>query len=95
MREENDVKKVTDQDYNDGKYSGEWKGDELNGGLHGTGIIIYRDGSKYKGCWVEGKKGGSGGRGQGVYTYMDNDIEYQYRGLPTAKNNLEKANKFI
>ena len=46
----------------DGKYVGEWKGNDF----HGQGTMIFTDGTKYVGEWKNGKYDG-----QGTYTWSD------------------------
>lgn len=55
-----DVIMVTDQPYNNGKYTGEWKNDKPNG----QGKMTYSNGDVYEGEWKDGN-----GTGYGVYKW--------------------------
>ncbi len=52
-----------------GKHSGAmFTGEYVDGKKHGTGTMVYPDGSKYVGQWASDKR-----HGHGVYTYVNGD----------------------
>ena len=52
-----------------GEYVGEFDG---KGKRSGNGVIVYKDGRKYDGQWLDGKR-----HGHGVLTYPVNDTRYE------------------
>ena len=53
-----------------------YKGDVVIGRPHGVGTLVYPDGNKYVGAWINGLF-----HGQGVYTIANNGCSYvgEYR----------------